>query len=185
MKLCRFVRMMIRVQGLVWLGFLASQTAWAAQHSQVSASLVAHGPKFQSPSPSIKVAHSPTKALWAGRLPVPPIPPVIAQRMKPAPVSVLSPPPSPNITSGQKMPAPPMPLVHAPWQELAPIPDRDATPPVSRDSSSFVNVNVTDFRTTAIQTSAGFAGGSQYRSAEDLRSIQAPGVKLAVPLQLP
>jgi hypothetical protein len=56
---------------------------------------------------------------------------------------------------------------------------------MQHDATSHISLSVTDFRATTIDTSAGFVGGSRYRSAEDLRALQTPGLKLTVPFQLP
>ncbi len=175
---------MSRMHRLIWSLFLISHPAWA-EKLPIPPIPPAHVPRVKLvPAPN-RNAHPPMKTAWATKISVPPIRSANAPRAQPAPVPDRGAHPPRNIASAQKMPAPPVPTVNAPWTELAPMPDRDAHPPTNQDASSLVNVSVTDFRTTTIDNSAGFAGGSRYRSAEDLRAIQTPGLKLTVPLQLP
>jgi hypothetical protein len=122
---------------------------------------------------------------WAKKLPVPPIPPAHVARAKS--VSV----PSRNAhslmkeASGPKIPVPPILSAAVAQSESAPVPDRDAHASMKQDATSRINLSVTDFRATTIDTSAGFVGGSRYRSAEDQRALQTPGLKLTVPFHLP
>jgi hypothetical protein len=122
---------------------------------------------------------------WAKKLPIPPIPPAHVAHVK------LVPAPSRDVhfltkaVWAPELPVPPTPSAFVPRTELAPVPDRDAHVPIRQDTTSHINLSVADFRATAIDTSAGFVAGSRYRSAEDLRALQTPGLKLTVPLQLP
>jgi hypothetical protein len=122
---------------------------------------------------------------WAKKLPVPPIPPTYMPPVK------LVPAPSRDVHSltkavwAPKLPVPPTTSAFMPRTELAPVPDRDAHVRIRQDTTSHINLSVTDFRATTIDTSAGFVGGSRYRSAEDLRALQTPGLKLTVPFQVP
>ena len=121
----------------------------------------------------------------AKKLPIPPIPPAQVAHIKSDPA------PSRNVQSltkavwAPKLPVPPTTTAFVPRTELAPVPDREAHLPIKQDTTSHINLSVTDFRATTIDTSAGFVGGSRYRSAEDLRALQTPGLKLTMPLQLP
>jgi hypothetical protein len=83
----------------------------------------------------------------------------------------------------QRLPAPPRPPEAAPGPELAPVPNPDVQPPVDLDALTRPSFSITDFRSTTIDNSAGFGTGSQYRSSEDQRAIQTPGLAVKVPLQ--
>ena len=127
-------------------------------------------------------------AVWAARLPVPPVPPSV-----PPPARVAKVPNhstkaiSTKAVWSRKTPIPPIPP-HATSQlaKPAPVPDQDAQPPPDPNSTPHTKVSVANFRRQPTADSgAGFPYGSQFQSREDARPIQTPGLTVTIPLRLP
>lgn len=79
------------------------------------------------------------------------------------------------------LPVPPIPPLHAPTDELAPIPDDNLRAPlvVAGDDAQ---VKLRLFRIQRYDSSRGFPPGSHYESKEDRKAFQTPGLSLSVPL---
>lgn len=80
------------------------------------------------------------------------------------------------------LPVPPVPPVHPPTDEYAPVPDRDAQAPRDGDHQG-TQVDLHNFRVPNFPKGLGYAPGSRYRTEEDRRPIQTPGLTVRVPLQ--
>lgn len=79
------------------------------------------------------------------------------------------------------LPLPPIPPVSPPSSTAAPIPDNDFYPPQS-SAKAGPTVALKFFRSQTFDPGLGFAPGSRYRSTEDRRPIQTPGITVSVPL---
>jgi hypothetical protein len=82
----------------------------------------------------------------------------------------------------EPLPVPPMPPPDRQLAEAAPVPDRDAQPPVAPTSDE-TTVDLRLYRANTYDSSAGFVPGSRYQSNEDRKPIQTPGFTVRVPLQ--
>jgi hypothetical protein len=80
------------------------------------------------------------------------------------------------------LPVPPVPPMHPPLDQAAPIPNPDARAPRDVDSGR-PQVSVTDFRMGSEDPSLGYSPGSHFKTSEDRRVIQTPGLTVRVPLQ--
>ena len=81
------------------------------------------------------------------------------------------------------LPLPPIPPAHPPPSQIAPMPDLNLLAPRT-EASGGPSVGFTMFRSPTVNTtSRGYPAGSQFRSKEDARPIQTPGLTLRVPLQ--
>ena len=80
------------------------------------------------------------------------------------------------------LPIPPIPPPVPPAGQTAPIPDRDAQAPPDENSNG-TRVGVQDFRVERFNDSPGYTPGSQFRTSEDKRPIQTPGLSVHVPLR--
>ena len=81
----------------------------------------------------------------------------------------------------EELPLPPLPPVHPPLAEVAPVPNVDARVPVTAasDAPSF---DVRLYRARPYAPGMGFAPGSRYQTNEDRKPIQTPGISVSVPL---
>lgn len=86
------------------------------------------------------------------------------------------------VAQAEQLPVPPLPPAIPPAAEVAPVPDQDARGPavIASDSPS---VALKLYRAPTYDPGMGFAPGSRYRSSEDRKPIQTPGVSISVPLQ--
>ncbi len=82
----------------------------------------------------------------------------------------------------ESLPVPPMPPADPVVGEVAPVPDPDASAPISL-SAEQPRVDVKLYRATPYDPGLGFAPGSRYRSSEDRKPIQTPGLSVSVPLR--
>jgi hypothetical protein len=82
----------------------------------------------------------------------------------------------------RRLPLPPIPPPRPPAEQVAPTPDRDAKAPWVPTETS-VRVVPQDFRVRSFNQGLGYVPGSQFRTDEDKRPIQTPGLSLQVPLQ--
>lgn len=80
------------------------------------------------------------------------------------------------------LPVPPIPSAHPPVDQSAPVPNPDARTPQDTASGG-TRVGVTDFRLRRQDQSLGYSPGSYFRTNEDRRVIQTPGLTVRVPLQ--
>ena len=81
-----------------------------------------------------------------------------------------------------QLPVPPIPPANHPNNGLAPLPDFDIVAPRD-DTSAGPQFSVRDFRARNYGAAQGYAPGSQFRTSEDKRPIQTPGVNMRLPLQ--
>jgi hypothetical protein len=82
----------------------------------------------------------------------------------------------------QGLPVPPIPPVHPPLADIAPVPNADARAPVLPISDS-PTLDVRLFRARPYDPGLGFAPGSRYQTAEDRKPIQTPGLSISWPLK--
>jgi hypothetical protein len=85
-------------------------------------------------------------------------------------------------TVADDLPVPPIPPLHPPLAEIAPVPNTDARAPVAPETES-PTLDVRLFRARPYDPSLGFAPGSRYQTAEDRKPIQTPGFSISVPLK--
>jgi hypothetical protein len=81
----------------------------------------------------------------------------------------------------RRMPVPPIPPPHPPADQSAPVPNRDATGPLT-PASQGPRVTLQDFRADRLRQGLGYTPGSQFETSEDKRPIQTPGLTVQVPL---
>jgi hypothetical protein len=79
------------------------------------------------------------------------------------------------------LPLPPLPPSSPPSATAAPVPDNDFTPPPSAANAG-PTVGLKFFRSQTFDPGLGFAPGSRYRSSEDRKPVQTPGISVSVPL---
>jgi hypothetical protein len=77
---------------------------------------------------------------------------------------------------------PPIPPAHPPADEAAPMPDPDLRPPAGEIRSG-PQIKLQDFRQGREDQSLGYSPGSHFRTSEDKRVIQTPGLSVQVPLR--
>jgi hypothetical protein len=82
----------------------------------------------------------------------------------------------------ENLPVPPIPPVTPVPDATAPIPDPDVRVPVAEVSEA-PRVDVRLYRSTPYDPGVAFAPGSRYRSNEDRKPIQTPGLSISVPLK--
>jgi hypothetical protein len=80
------------------------------------------------------------------------------------------------------LPIPPIPPAHPPADEAAPMPDPDLRPPAGEIRSG-PQIKLQDFRQGREDQSLGYSPGSHFRTSEDKRVIQTPGLSVQVPLR--
>ena len=80
------------------------------------------------------------------------------------------------------LPIPPIPPANPPTDQAAPIPDPDMRPPVGEIRTG-PQIKLQDFRVRREDQSLGYSPGSQFRTSEDKRVIQTPGLSVQVPLR--
>jgi hypothetical protein len=83
---------------------------------------------------------------------------------------------------GEELPVPPIPPDHAPFGDIAPVPNPDARAPV-RPASGSPSVDVHFYHYRRYDPALGFAPGSQYQTNEDRKPIDPPGLSINVPLR--
>ncbi len=81
----------------------------------------------------------------------------------------------------EELPVPPSPPDRGPASDAAPVPNLDAQNPATA-SQAQTNVQVQFYRSQPYQAGVGFAPGSRYRTPEDRKPIQTPGLSVSVPL---
>jgi hypothetical protein len=81
-----------------------------------------------------------------------------------------------------RLPVPPIPPLHPPLDEAAPLPDRDFAGPIP-EAPRGPQVMLHDFRVSRFSRSMGYTPGSEFESSEEKRPIQTPGVSVRFPLQ--
>ncbi len=79
------------------------------------------------------------------------------------------------------LPVPPVPPSSPPSSTAAPVPDNDFFPPQSAANAG-PTVALKFFRSQTYDPGLGFSPGSRYRSSEERKPIQTPGISLSVPL---
>jgi hypothetical protein len=79
------------------------------------------------------------------------------------------------------LPVPPIPP--ADHETPAPVPNPDQQPPPPQDNKPHVKWSVTDFRAQKYEPGSAFAAGSRYRTGEDRKTLQTPGLLMRVPLE--
>ena len=82
----------------------------------------------------------------------------------------------------ERLPVPPIPPRQLSQSEIAPVPDVDAQAPIAPASES-PRFDVKLYRAQPYDPGFGFAPGSRYRSSEDRKPIQTPGLIVSVPLK--
>ncbi len=85
-------------------------------------------------------------------------------------------------TLADTLPEPPMPPAQVPERDAAPTPDRDAKtglPPPSEHAAVELKV----FRATPYDAGVAFTPGSRFRTPEERKPIQTPGVSFSFPLE--
>lgn len=81
----------------------------------------------------------------------------------------------------QTLPIPPIPPLHPPASDLAPVPDRDIRPPVSAPEGVRLRPEV--FSAARPETSLAFSPGSRYQASDERAPLQTPGLRMTVPLR--
>ena len=81
-----------------------------------------------------------------------------------------------------QLPVPPIPPLHPPADESAPMPNESIEAPVA-DASRGPRFTLHDFRVNRYNQSMGYTPGSQFETSEEKRPIQTPGVSVRFPLQ--
>jgi hypothetical protein len=79
------------------------------------------------------------------------------------------------------LPVPPIPPANP--ETPAPVPDLGQQPPPPQDNKPHVKWSVTDFRAQKYEPGSAFAAGSRYRTGEDRKTLQTPGLLMRVPLE--
>ena len=82
----------------------------------------------------------------------------------------------------ETLPVPPVPPVHPPAADSAPVPDANAQAPLSATSDA-PTFDVRFYRARPYDPGLGFAPGSRYQTTEDRKPIQTPGFSISVPLK--
>jgi hypothetical protein len=124
--------------------------------------------------------------VWAGRLPVPPVPPAKSSPVRPVRAHYQGGRSSTKAGVSRRTPIPAVP--HASTTRLgrpAPLPDQDPRPPPDPNSSPHTKISVIDLHPPTVDTDAGFPYGSRLRYLQDTRPIQTPGFTVTIPLRLP
>jgi hypothetical protein len=80
------------------------------------------------------------------------------------------------------LPVPPIPPLHPPGDEAAPLPDQDIAAP-ALDASQGPRFTLHDFRVNRFNNSPGYTPGSRFETSEEKRPIQTPGLSVRFPLQ--
>jgi hypothetical protein len=81
-----------------------------------------------------------------------------------------------------ELPVPPIPPEGLLYGQTAPVPNPDAAAPIGPASEN-ASLAVRLYRAQPYDPGLGFAPGSRYRSAEDRKPIQTPGLSISVPLK--
>ena len=82
----------------------------------------------------------------------------------------------------ENIPVPPIPPQQAVPDAVAPVPDPDVRIPVAIVSEE-PRVDLRLYRALPYDPGLGFAPGSRYRSNEDRKPIQTPGLSISVPIR--
>ena len=88
----------------------------------------------------------------------------------------------PLIAAAAPLPVPPIPPAHPPFNEAAPVPDRDASGPSAEGARTRAKLEF--YRMNRVDSSQGFVPGSRYWGEDDRRFLPSPGVSVRVPLDL-
>jgi len=80
------------------------------------------------------------------------------------------------------LPVPPIPPAHPPSVQTAPLPDRDLQAPAAAATTG-TQLDMRNFRVPNIQQGMRYTPGSQFRTSDDKRPVQTPGLTVRVPLQ--
>jgi hypothetical protein len=83
---------------------------------------------------------------------------------------------------GEVLPEPPKPPERIPDPDLAPTPDRDARSDL-RAPSQRAGVELKVFRPPSYDAGLAFTPGSRFRSPEERKPMQTPGVSFTVPIE--
>jgi hypothetical protein len=81
----------------------------------------------------------------------------------------------------QRLPVPPIPPANPPPRDLAPVPNKQIEPPSERRDGIVLRPEF--YPATRPDPSQGFAPGSRYQTQDEQRAINAPGLRLIVPLR--
>lgn len=79
------------------------------------------------------------------------------------------------------LPVPPVPPTNP--ETPAPVPDPNQHAPPPQDTKSHVEWSITEFRAQNYEPGVAFAAGSRYRTDEDRKTLQTPGLLMRVPLE--
>jgi hypothetical protein len=82
----------------------------------------------------------------------------------------------------EPLPEPPMPPARIPDPDMAPTPDRDARTGDGPEAQH-TSVEIKLFRSPQGDTGMAFSPGSRFRTPEDRKPIQTPGVSFTVPIE--
>jgi hypothetical protein len=80
------------------------------------------------------------------------------------------------------LPVPPIPPLQPLAEAGAPVPNPDVRAP-NPEVSEQPRVDVREFRSIPYDPGVAFGPGSRYRSSEDRKMIQTPGLSISVPLK--
>ena len=82
----------------------------------------------------------------------------------------------------EDLPEPPTPPSRIPEAEAAPVPDREISAGIA-SAADTASVELRDFQSPASQPGLGFTPGSRFRTPQERKPVQTPGVSISVPLQ--
>jgi len=80
----------------------------------------------------------------------------------------------------ESLPQPPKPPASIPDRDPAPTPNKDMQ--VAAPSSQHANVEFRNFQRSPADAGVAFAPGSRFRTPEERKPIQTPGVSVTVPI---
>jgi hypothetical protein len=152
------------LQKLVLPLLLICPPVWAAK-------LPVHPIPATRPSPA-------SVAKVSQKLPVPPVPPPGALPTKIAQVRHRASHSATQAVWSRQLPTPPVPNANTLLTTPAPVPDRDAQPPLGPDSLPHTRVIPIDFRSPNVYT-------AQFPTPEDKQPLGTPGLTVTIPLRLP
>lgn len=87
-----------------------------------------------------------------------------------------------STANAETLPVPPVPPAQPVPEAVAPVPDPDIRVPIATVSDE-PRVDLRLYRAMPYDPGMGFAPGSRYRSSEDRKPIQTPGLSISVPLK--
>ena len=81
----------------------------------------------------------------------------------------------------EPLPEPPTPPAHVPGPDVAPTPNPDAR--LRSDAQEHASVELRMFQRPSTDFGQAFTPGSRFRTPEERRPLQTPGISLTVPIE--